>query len=117
MTDISTYPTATHESVWAAFQESDRLRKEHEFFLTEKQVETDRQLKEPIAEAERLFNIGIIEVKFKAHKDHLSKVIRKANTLREKFRTMQTIKYISDCLRWSLHLHWNRNVSMWELQF
>ena len=45
-TDISNYPTATPESVWAALQESERQRKENERFLTEKQAETDRQLKE-----------------------------------------------------------------------
>jgi hypothetical protein len=30
-------------------------------------------------------SIGIIEIKFKAHKDHLSKIIRKAETLRANF--------------------------------
>ena len=46
MTNISTYPTATPESVWAAIQESNR-------FLTEKFAETDRLLKESSADFDR----------------------------------------------------------------
>jgi len=52
-TKISEYPTATPESVWAALQESDRQRKENERFLTEKQAETDRQLKKISADFDR----------------------------------------------------------------
>ena len=37
---------ATFESVWAMFAESERLRQESERFLTEKQAETDRLIKE-----------------------------------------------------------------------
>ena len=50
MTNLTEYPTATPESVWAAFRESDRQRKENERILNEKFAETDRQ----IAETERL---------------------------------------------------------------
>ena len=43
---METYPTATLESVWAAFRESDRQRKESERILNEKFAETDRLQKE-----------------------------------------------------------------------
>ena len=53
MTNISEYPTATPDSVWAALQESDRQRKENERFLIERQAETDRQLKKISADFDR----------------------------------------------------------------
>jgi len=40
------YQPATFESVWEAFRESDRQRKENERILNEKFAETDRQFKE-----------------------------------------------------------------------
>ena len=52
-TNISEYPTATPESVWAALQESNRQRKENERFLTEKLAETNIQLKEMSADFDR----------------------------------------------------------------
>ena len=52
-TNISDYPAATPESVWAALQESDRQRKENERFLTEKLAETDRILSEKLAETDK----------------------------------------------------------------
>ena len=152
MTNISDYPTATPESVWAALRESDRLRKENERFLnekiaalTEKQAETDRQMKETDKRLDRLaeitggisnnqglfaeeyfFNsfkngkrnffgekfegvekrvkgfkpgnsdeydilfvngssVAIVEVKYKAHKSDVQKVLHKAKTFRINF--------------------------------
>ena len=46
MTNLPDYPTATLESVWAAFRESDQQRKENERILNEKFAETDKQIKE-----------------------------------------------------------------------
>jgi hypothetical protein len=52
MENMTTYPAATPESVWEAFRESDRQRKENERILNEKFAETDRQLKESRANFE-----------------------------------------------------------------
>ena len=175
--NISNYPTATPESVWAALhdltqkqaetdrlqKETDRLQKESDRQMRESraefdreikeigqlQKETDRQMRESRADydermkkfqkrmgsweenhgkfAEEYFfnsfekgeknffgeefetirknitpidvikddeydillingkSVGIIEVKFRAHQDHIQKVIRKASTFRENF--------------------------------
>ena len=49
--------TATFESVWAALQETDRIMKENNLFLTQKQAETDRMLQESKAETDRQLRI------------------------------------------------------------
>ena len=53
MSNITDYPTATPENVWAALRESDRLLKERISDLTEKQAETDKLLKEIAADYDR----------------------------------------------------------------
>ena len=138
MTNISEYPTATPESVWAAIRETGIQLKETDRQLKESSADFDRRMKkyeetmgswsnnhgafaeeyfynsfesgkknffgEKFDEIEKnakglkkgfkdeydivLINgksVGIIEVKFKAHEDHISKVLRKAETFRENF--------------------------------
>jgi len=139
----------TPESVWAAFRETDRQRKENERMLTEKFAETDRLMEKSRADfdqrikklekmvggisnnqgffAEEYFinsvekgkqnflgetfdeiqknakgfktgfrdeydillingkSVAIIEIKYKAHKDDIPEVLRKAETFRANF--------------------------------
>jgi len=138
MTNISEYPTATPESVWAAIRETNNQLKETDKQLKESAADFDRRMKkfeetmgswsnnhgsfaeeyffnsfengkqnffgEKFDEIEKnakglnrnfkdeydilLINgksVGIIEVKFKAHRDHIPKVLGKAKTFRENF--------------------------------
>jgi hypothetical protein len=160
MADDVNYPTATPESVWATFQETDRQLKETDRQLQKSRIEFDQQMKKSRIEfdqrmkksdaafdrrikklektmgawsnnhgsfAEEYFfnsfekgkknffgekfdrieknakgfkagfideydillingkSIGIIEVKFKAHEDHIPTVLKKAKTFRENF--------------------------------
>ena len=66
--------TPTFESVWAALQETDRIMKENNRFLTEKQAETDRMLKE----TDRLFKESKAETDRQLTK--LSKSVQKLST-------------------------------------